>query len=118
MVLGLSSVAVVVAFGLVYLHVLSAQTQFELDRKAAVLQTAQVHYEDQRVAVAHASAPANIMRAALRLGMRQPGYERFVLGVGGPASPTATAPAPSEGAIAPAGISDWSRIKSDVQGSS
>jgi cell division protein FtsL len=106
--------AVCVAFSLVGLHVLSAQRQFALDRLQSQLSAAQAAYQDNRLAVAQANSPANIMAAAKRLGMREPASTRFIPGVAGAGSPTSPVGAAVPGASAPLGVTDWPSVKADL----
>lgn len=107
-----SIAAIVVAFGLVYLHVLSAQKQFEIDRLTVVEQTAQSNYEQLRLTVESANSPARIMAAAERLGMLEPASVTVVKGVGPVGSPAEDVVRP--GAEAPGGVADYSNNKTSL----
>ena len=66
--------ALVVAFGLVYLHVVLAQRQFRLDQLNAGVQQDQLSYQKLRLQVAELASPQQIISTAEgKLGMVQPG---------------------------------------------
>jgi hypothetical protein len=113
---GLSCLAVVVVFGLVYLHVVSAQKQFLIDRLSTEAQTAQTTYENLRLEVDQRDTPEQIMSVATRLGMRQPASVTYLqTTTGAPAASTQAAAASSD--LAPAGAADWPRVKPELAGS-
>lgn len=113
--------AVTVMFALVYLHVVLAQRQIQLDRMTTVAATRQSQYQALRLRVAQLESPQHIISTAEgRLGMRQPGAVTYLpppaaatlpvagrsttgSGSGASARPLTTA--------APAGDADWPRIK-------
>lgn len=109
-----SIAAIVVAFGLVYLHVLSAQKQFEINNLAKVEARAQTNYEQLRVSVEAANSPARIMAEATKLGMQQPASVTVVTGVGSVG--TSGAAVVAKGAKAPGGIANYSNDKPDLAG--
>jgi hypothetical protein len=102
-----------VAFGLVYLHVLSAQKQFELNQLTATEQLAQSNYLRLRLSVQTENSPASIMAAARNLGMIQPSGVTLVPGVA--AVPSTTGGSGSS-TTAPGGVADWSTNKANVAG--
>jgi len=120
-----AGLAAVVAFGLVYLHVVLAQRQFTLDRLNAQVQTAQANYQQLRLKVAELGSPQHIItNAEGRLGMHQPTAVTYVTPstqVAGSGPSTSRAPSPSGSASgvvpAPAGGADWPSIKSLLAGS-
>jgi cell division protein FtsL len=106
-----SVLAIVVVFGLVYLHVVLAQRQFELDRLNQQASQAQTQYQNLRLQVAQLSSPQQIISTAEgKLGMRQPASVTYL-------SPSATAASSTTPAStthsdeAPAGDADWPQIK-------
>jgi cell division protein FtsL len=116
-----AGLVVVVAFGLVYLHVVLAQRQFALDRLTQKVQTDRSTYERLRVQVAELGSPANIItKAEGQLGMRQPTgvtYLTPTVTIGGYPAQTgsaSTVPGPPQ---APAGAADWPQIKAQLAGS-
>jgi hypothetical protein len=104
-----------VAFGLVYLHVLSAQKQFQINRLTTIEQAAQARYQQQRVAVETENSPGRIMAAAQRLGMVAPSGVTVLKASGAPAVGMA-APTTGPRTTAPGGIANWSKDKSDLSG--
>jgi hypothetical protein len=110
-----------VAFGLVYLHVVLAQRQFTLDRLTQKVQTDRSTYERLRVQVAQLGSPANIIsRAEGQLGMRQPASVTYLtptVTVGGSAASSSPANTGTGRAQAPAGADNWPQIKSQLAGS-
>jgi cell division protein FtsL len=121
LLLAAAGLVAVVAFGLVYLHVVLAQRQFALDQLTQKVQTDRSTYERLRVQVAQLGSPANIIsRAEGKLGMRQPASVTYLtppVTIGGPVA-TATPARPATGQVeAPAGIADWPQIKAQLAGS-
>jgi hypothetical protein len=110
-----------VAFGLVYLHVILAQRQFVLDRLTQKVQSDRSTYERLRVQVAELSSPANIIsRAEGKLGMRQPASVTYLTApvtIGGPPPSTIPENLASGQVKAPAGVADWPQIKAQLAGS-
>jgi cell division protein FtsL len=110
-----------VAFGLVYLHVVLAQRQFALDRLTQKVQTDRSTYERLRVQAAQLGSPANIIsRAEGQLGMRPPASVTYLtptVTIGGSAASAAPASPAASGAQAPAGVDDWPQIKAQLAGS-
>ena len=113
-----------VMFGLVYLHVVLAQRQIELDHLATVAATGQTRYQDLRLQVAQLESPQQIISSAEgRLGMRAPAAVTYVSppagGASSPVLPGATHPAsahPGTTVPAPAGDADWPQIKAELAG--
>jgi cell division protein FtsL len=122
MLLAVAGVTAMVAFGLVYLHVVLAQRQFALDRLTAQVQAESTTYQDLRLQVAQLRSPAHIISTAEgRLGMIQPASVTYL-------TPTTTITGARSAAIgssatsgssaqAPAGDADWPQIKSQLAGS-
>lgn len=106
-----------VMFGLVYLHVVLAQRQIELDRMGTSLAAAQSRYQALRLQVAQLESPQQIISAAEgRLGMRPPASITYVTtpaGVPPAAVPATTAPGPTG---APSGDADWPVVKAELAG--
>jgi cell division protein FtsL len=126
--------AVVVAFGLVYLHVVLAQRQFRLDQLNARVQQDQLSYQKLRLQVAELASPQQIISTAEgKLGMVQPGSVTYLTApvqaaaaagsvqVGGGSTlvlPGSTTKGSSSSVMqAPEGDADWPSIKSQVAGS-
>lgn len=126
--------AVVVAFGLVYLHVVLAQRQFSLDQLNSRVQQDQLSYQKLRLQVAELASPQQIISTAEgKLGMVQPGSITYLtppvqaaaaagsVQVNGGSTlvlPGATATgSPSTTTPAPEGVADWPSIKSQLAGS-
>lgn len=107
-----------VVFGLVSLHVISAEKQLALNGLAGKAAAAQADYENLRLQVAQLESPAHILAEATRLGMRQPASVRYLQAPAGsvPASQARRSPRRPE-PYAPAGDADWPKIKSDLSGS-
>ncbi|HET9690569.1 MAG TPA: hypothetical protein VFP61_05415 [Acidimicrobiales bacterium] len=104
-----------VMLGLVYLHVVLAQRQIELDRLTARTAAAEQHYQALRLQVAQLESPGRIIATAEgRLGMRPPATVHYVSPPPQSPSPTA-APSPASGP-APAGDADWPAIKAALAG--
>jgi cell division protein FtsL len=110
-----------VAFGLVYLHVILAQRQFALDQLNQKVQTDRSAYERLRVQVAELGSPANIIsRAEGKLGMRQPASVTYLTApvtIGGPTASTIPVGPAAGQVVAPAGVADWPQIKAQLAGS-
>lgn len=117
-----------IAFSLVYLHVVLAQRQFQIDKLNSSVTKAQASYQNLRLHVAQLGSPQQIISTAEgRLGMVQPSKVVYLTPPAG-TSPTGTAgsgtsAAPSQSATsvlppsqAPAGDADWPRIKSQLAG--
>jgi cell division protein FtsL len=118
--------AVVVAFSLVYLHVVMAQRQFLLDNLSAQATRQQGTYAQLRLQVAQLESPQQIIATAEgKLGMRQPSNVTYLspstpLPAGGAATGPAGAsagPGVKGTVTAPAGDADWPQIKSQLAGS-
>ncbi|MDQ2726472.1 MAG: hypothetical protein M3Y91_01080 [Actinomycetota bacterium] len=127
---GAAVLAVVVAFSLVYLHVVMAQRQFRLDNLSAQVAKQQTTYSQLRLQVAQLESPQQIIATAEgRLGMRQPSTVTYLspstpLPAGGAATGSAgpnAGPSAGSGAkhtvTAPAGDADWPQVKSQLAGS-
>ncbi len=116
-----AGLAVMVAFGLVYLHVVLAQRQFALDRLTQKVQTDRSTYERLRVQAAQLGSPANIIsRAEGQLGMRQPASVTYLtptVTIGGSAASASSESLGAGAAQAPAGVDDWPQIKAQLAGS-
>jgi len=111
-----------VAFGLVYLHVVLAQRQFALDRLTTQVQAQQTTYQELRLEVAQLGSPAHIISTAEgQLGMRQPASVTYLTPTPSVTVPSAAAtsadPSSQAAAEAPAGDADWPQIKSQLAGS-
>jgi cell division protein FtsL len=111
-----SVLIMLVCFGLVYLHVLSAQKQFTIDALSTQEQKAQATYQGLRLQVEDDNSPARVMRAALALGMVEPTSITWVQAVPGGAVQPLGAPTAASGTTAPGGISNWPTDKADVAG--
>jgi len=98
----LGAAAAALCLGLVGLHALIAQDQFQLDRLQAQVSAAQTSYEKLRLQVAQLEAPARIVSVAeSHLGMRQPGSITYL-----------PAPVTSQGTVtARYGDADWPVVK-------
>jgi cell division protein FtsL len=121
LLLAAAGLVVLVAFGLVYMHVVLAQRQFALDRLTNKVQTDRSTYERLRLQVAQLGSPANIISTAEgRLGMRQPTSVVYltpmatIKGSAPAASSAGTAPGTAQ---APAGDANWPKIKAQLAGS-
>jgi cell division protein FtsL len=120
-----AGVAIVVAFGLVYLHVVMAQRQFQLDDLNTKVSQEQAHYQQLRLQVARLDSPAAIISTAEgKLGMRQPKSVTYLSPPAGSAAAGSTSglanpPKPGKGDVVPAppGDADWPKIKADLVGS-
>ncbi len=102
---GLSALGIVTVFGLVALHVVSAEKQFQIDRLAAQEQQLQNTYSDLRLQVDVLDTPQRVLSEAQHLGMVQPSSVTFLRVRGG---------APATGA--PSGPSDWTKMKAVLAG--
>lgn len=120
--------AVMVAFALVYLHVVTAQRQFRLDSLSAHVAKQEATYSRLRLQVAQLDSPQQIIATAEgKLGMLQPSSVIYLspsvplpagatgTGAGGIRSGVTDSGALSP-AVAPAGDADWPRIKSQLAG--
>jgi cell division protein FtsL len=114
MMLIAAGIVTVIAFALVYMHVVLAQRQFALDRMTSRVQAEQTQYQQLRLRVAQLESPANIISTAEgQLGMKQPGSVTYLT----PTSQVAVRSSTAVGSGAPAGNSDWPQIKSQLAGS-
>jgi len=107
--------AVLVAFGLVYLHVVLAQRQFELDRVTTQVRQQQVLYQRRRLEVAQLGSPQHVISTAEgRLGMRPPTSVDYLV----PAAVATGGSRARQGTSdqAPAGDANWPQIKSELAG--
>jgi hypothetical protein len=108
---------VVVVFALVYLHVLSAQKQFEINSLTTRYQQAATAYQGERLAAEEANSPASIVGRAERLGMHEPRSVTYRPARGGGIAVASPAPGTvANGAPTPAGIADWPAMKTDLAG--
>jgi cell division protein FtsL len=119
---GSAVTAFAIAFALVYLHVLMAQRQFQLDNLNSQLQQQQLTYQKLRLEVAELGAPQNIISTAEgRLGMVQPASVTYLTPSTTIAGTPSTASAPGQygGGVtqAPQGDANWPTIKSQLAGS-
>ena len=117
--------AVVVAFGLVSLHVMIAEAQFRLDHLQQEAAAYQARYEKLQLQVALDEAPARIAELAIENGLQQPAAVTYLPApaqppgsgsrAGGARSgrgPSASGPATSQGTVAaPAGTGNWPSLK-------
>ena len=114
---GGAALAVVIVFGLVYLHVVLAQRQFAIDHLTAQVQKEQARYQSLRLEVAQLGSPQNIIATAEgQLGMVQPASVTYLTPAQAPGAPAAK-PSAAGTASAPAGDADWPQIKSQLAGS-
>jgi cell division protein FtsL len=118
LLVGGASLALGIAFALVYLHVVLAQRQFKLDNLNSQVQQQQLTYQKLRLQVAEMGSPQNIIKTAEgQLGMIQPQSVNWLTPSTTVAQASA-APGRSEGAnTAPAGDANWPAIKSQLAGS-
>lgn len=117
-----------IAFALVYLHVVLAQRQFQIDKLNSNVTKAQASYQNLRLQVAQLGSPQQIISTAEgRLGMVQPSKVVYLTPPAGASQTAATDGAPSAAPPqsassvvppnqAPAGDADWPRIKSQLAG--
>lgn len=111
------ALAVIVVFGLVYMHVVLAQRQFTIDKMTAQVQKDQARYQALRLEVAQLGSPQNIIATAEgQLGMVQPASVTYLTPTTQIGSPRGASPS-SGTATAPAGDADWPEIKSQLAGS-
>ena len=121
-----------VVFGLVAVHVLLAQNQFELDRLNARSSAEEAQYDRLRLEVAQLESPERVVATAEgRLGMVQPPKITYLTpkaaaplagAATGTASGTASgttsasgaASAGSKATAAPAVAADWARVKAQL----
>jgi cell division protein FtsL len=117
--------AVVVAFGLVSLHVMIAEAQFRLDHLQQEATAYQARYEKLQLQVALDEAPARIAELAIENGLQQPAAVTYLPApaqppgsgsrAGGARSgrgPTTPGPATSQGTVAaPVGTGNWPSLK-------
>jgi hypothetical protein len=109
-------------FCLVYLHVVLAQRQIELNRLSSTLTTDTARYQNFRLRVAELESPQRIISVAEgQLGMRPPASVTYVsppstsTPVG--AGPAATARPTDPGTVAaPDGDADWPVVKAALAG--
>lgn len=110
------SAAMAVMFGLVYMHVVMAQRQIELDHLTTVAAARQTDYQALRLKVARLESPQVIISTAEgRLGMRQPSSVIYLTPTAAAAGSAPPVAHPTT-ATAPAGDADWPRIKADLAG--
>lgn len=118
-----------IAFVLVYLHVVLAQRQFQIDKLNSNVTKAQASYQNLRLQVAQLGSPQQIISTAEgRLGMVQPAKVVYLTPPASTSAGTPTAAAPGTDTSAgggasvvspnqaPAGDADWPRIKSQLAG--
>lgn len=121
LLLAAATLFVVVAFGLVYFHVVLAQRQFALNRLDTSVQNERATYERLRLQVAELGSPQHIISTAVgQLGMRQPASVNYLTPTPASASAAAAYNDPPSGlaaGVAPAGDADWPLIKSQLAGS-
>jgi cell division protein FtsL len=107
-----ASLAVIVVFSLVYLHVVLAQRQFRLDQLNQRAAQVQTQYNKLRLQVADLGAPQQIISTAEgKLGMTQPPSVTYLAPSAGTTTPTVTVPTGTGATPAPAGDADWPSIK-------
>jgi hypothetical protein len=106
-----------VVFGLVYLHVISTEKQFTIDRLTATQTQLEQQYQVKRLRVDRAYSPAHVMKAALRDGMVEPSSVQAIKAPVGSATPASANTTPANGEQAPAGASDWPQVKPNLVGS-
>jgi cell division protein FtsL len=121
LLLAAASLAVVVALGLVYFHVVLAQRQFALNRLDTTVQNERANYERLRLQVAELGSPQHIISTAVgQLGMRQPASVDYLTpsaAAAGVAHPNGDPSSGLAAGVAPAGDADWPLIKSQLAGS-
>jgi cell division protein FtsL len=108
-----------VALALVYLHVILAQRQFQLDQMNSTVQKDQTAYQNLRLQVAGLGSPQHIISTAIgQLGMVQPGKVTYLKSAPGSPdpSPNSGLGSPPSSTQAPAGDADWPMIKSQLAG--
>jgi cell division protein FtsL len=134
LLLAAGGLVMVVAFGLVYLHVVLAQRQFNLDRLTSKVQTEQATYQRLRLQVAQLGSPQHVISTAEgQLGMSPPASVKYLTPtteIGAAVTPpaatqtsstqtssTQTSSTQPSRTQAPAGDADWPKIKSQLAGS-
>ncbi len=126
-VYGLVACAVVVAFGLVSLHVMIAEAQFRLDHLQQEAAAYQARYEKLQLQVALDEAPARIAELAIENGLQQPASVTYLPAPAQQQSSSSRAEragsrghgptgsghgATSQGTVTPpAGTGDWPSLK-------
>ena len=113
---GAAAVTAVLAvlFGLVAIHVLLAQNQFQLDRLNARSSAAEAQYDRLRLQVAQLDSPERVVATAEgRLGMVQPAKTTY-LTPNAPGPGPATAPPGTRAAATPTVSADWARVKAQL----
>lgn len=115
--------ALAVMFALVYLHVVLAQRQIQLDRMTSVVTTREGQYQALRLEVARLESPQQIISTAEgKLGMRPPASVVYVSPpAGSSVSPSSrsmvgSTAKPAATSAAPAGDAEWPRIKAALAG--
>jgi cell division protein FtsL len=115
--------AIAVAFALVYLHVVMAQRQIQLDNLDTKLTAEQAQYQALRLQVAQLDSPQQIIKTAEgQLGMRQPNSVTYLSPPAGStaasSSGLAAQPKATAGGVIPApqGDADWPKFKADLAG--
>lgn len=82
-----TAIVAALVFGVVLLHVMLAQSSFELQRVHEKMVAEETRYRQMRFEVATAEAPARIHQAAASIGLVVPPEQRYVYGPeGGSAS--------------------------------
>jgi cell division protein FtsL len=105
--------AVLVAFGLVYLHVIAAQRQLPLDRLSGEVTQQEADYQRLRLEVAQLNSPSRLIPYAEgKLGMQEPATPLFV----SPDPSNSVAPTTTLPSQAPTGDADWPQIKKLIAG--
>jgi cell division protein FtsL len=120
LLLGLSAVAAAfVVFGLVYLHVISTEEQFRIDKLAAKETQQEQTYQDLRLQANRAASPASIYNQATnKLHMVDPTRVQAVPAPRGSVTPASSDLTPKNGATAPGGASDWPAVEGETGGGS
>jgi hypothetical protein len=98
-------------FGLVFVHVVLAQTQLRLDQLNTRAAAAQVTYEQLRLKVAQLESPARIVSEATARGMVAPPGVTYLMPP--PASGSATLGSAAT-AGNPVASSDWTEVKPEL----
>jgi cell division protein FtsL len=120
LLLAAATLAVAIALGLVYFHVVLAQRQFALNRLDTNVQNERATYERLRLQVAELGSPQHIISTAVgQLGMRQPASVDYLTPTPADRSNISYDDPPSglAAGVAPAGDADWPLIKSQLAGS-
>jgi cell division protein FtsL len=116
--LAAAAVAAVVAFGLVYLHVVLAQRQFALDRLTSQVQAESTTYQNLRLEVAQLGSPQHIISTAEgQLGMHEPASVTYLTPTTSIGPPTSTPATSRSVPVAPSGDANWPQIKAQLAGS-